>query len=790
MVLRRSSLRARLLCRGIVLLALLLGSISARAQIVGQWQAHTSMRQVEAVAAGRSNVWAGTTGGLFSFTPASNEITRYTTVQGLHSIDVRALAYDASHHTVWIGYSDGVFQRLHVETGQMETFRDIARTSRFSDRSIHTMEVAGDTLLVGTAFGLVVFDIQSSKTRDSYVRFGSSSAPVYDVEMAPVPAAGGVAPGYWLATGRGVAYAHRTHPNLRDPSAWTVEQLPAGTGEERLRATTVEWFNGAVYIGSSAGGFVREGPDQYAQVWQTSREVRGMLTRPDQLIAVLPFTLRLIDRQGRTAVTDVGDYSDHSGLAVDESGTVWLADRDRGIAGFTSLPFGGDVSEFSHTIIPEGPYHHLFSELTIDTEGSLWAATTGGAGTGFYRLKDGQWTNYTERFFPELDGHDSFDRIEVIKPGDVWAGSAGDGLAHLAPDGSLTLYDQSNSPLKPAPGSNNYTRVGGVSSEADGVVWMTNLFAAPSLIARLPDGTWHGITGLMDKANISSVLFHRIFVDSHGQKWIDVRNSSDSREGEGVLVVDTGEGPADLSDDRARLIPEGEFNEGLPHRTVTTITEDRSGRIWIGTEQGIAFVDGAAFVLDSGRPVYPQWPTREGSLLLNDVFVRDIAVNSADQKWVASTNGVWLLNSSGTRVLRHFTMENSPLFSDNVIAVTVDSQSGIVYFATDLGLQSYVGDAIEPAETAGQLHVYPNPVRVDGNRPSERVTIEGLMENAQVRIVTSDGRLVKRLAPSGGRALWDLRNEAGEIVSSGVYLIMAAGENGGNSAYGKIAVIQ
>jgi ligand-binding sensor domain-containing protein len=750
------------------------------------------MREVAAITGGEVNVWAGTSGGLFSFNPSSGELTRYTTVEGLHGIDIQALAYDSTRKTVWIGYPDGVFERLEVETGQIETFRDIARTSRFTDRSIHMMEVIGDSLLVGTAFGLVVFDVAARETRDSYVRFGSTatSAAVHDVEMAPVTRDGEETPGYWLATERGIAYASRRHPNLRDPSAWTIEQLPSGPGEGRVTATAVEQFTGSIFVGSSVGGFVREETGHYAKVWQTVRQVRGLLTTPDYLVAVLPFTLRLIDRDGRTAVTDIGDYGDHRGLAIDASGNFWLGDGDRGIAGFGRMPFGGEVAEFSHTVIPEGPYHNLFSELVIDAGGALWAGSTGGPGTGFYRLKEGEWTNYIGRFFPELEGHNGFDRIDAVAPGNVWAGSAGDGLVHRSPDETLTRYDQSNSPLLPAPGSNNYTRVGGVSHGLDGVVWVTNLFASPSLMARLPDGTWHGVTDLADKAGISSVLFHRIFVDSHGQKWIDVRNSSDAGEGEGILIVDTGEGPADTSDDRARLIREGGFNAGLPHRTVTAITEDRSGRIWIGTEQGIAFVESPGFVLDTGRPVFPQWPTREGTILMNDVFVQDIAVNPADQKWLATANGAWLLNRSGTEVLRHLTTENSPLFSDNVVAVAVEPTHGTVYFATGQGLQSFVGEAVEPAETVEELHVYPNPVHVHGNSASSTVTIEGLMDAAQVRIISPDGRLVKRLAPGGGRVLWDVKNEDGELVSSGVYLVLAAGENNGTSAYGKVAVIR
>ena len=73
---------------------------------------------------------------------------------------------------------------------------------------------------------------------------------------------------------------------------------------------------------------------------------------------------------------------------------------------------------------------------------------------------------------------------------------------------------------------------------------------------------------------------------------------------------------------------------------------------------------------------------------------------------------------------------------------------------------------------------------------SPEVFVEGLVAETSVRIVTSSGSLVRRIEARGGRLSWDGRDENGQLVSSGVYLVIAVGQNDEGTAYGKIAVIR
>ncbi|GIV60418.1 MAG: hypothetical protein KatS3mg043_1507 [Rhodothermaceae bacterium] len=139
--------------------------------------------------------------------------------------------------------------------------------------------------------------------------------------------------------------------------------------------------------------------------------------------------------------------------------------------------------------------------------------------------------------------------------------------------------------------------------------------------------------------------------------------------------------------------------------------------------------------------------------------------------------------------MAHFSTDNSPLFSNTVLSVAVDARTGQVYFATDRGLLSYQGDAVAPAEKPGDLFVYPNPVVLaDGDTPD--IIIEGLVQETEVRIVAPHGAVVARLSARGGRVRWDGRDLDGRLVPSGVYLVIAVGQNNEGTAYGKVAVIR
>lgn len=89
-----------------------------------------------------------------------------------------------------------------------------------------------------------------------------------------------------------------------------------------------------------------------------------------------------------------------------------------------------------------------------------------------------------------------------------------------------------------------------------------------------------------------------------------------------------------------------------------------------------------------------------------------------------------------------------------------------------------------------ELFVYPNPVIIKNNK-NQNVTIEGLMRNSSIKILSISGKLIKKFSSPGGNvAFWDSKDEDGNFVPSGVYLIIASDEDGSNVAKGKVAILR
>ena len=167
----------------VLILLMLWAGPGMRAQTEG-WQAHTPMRLVRDLGTGPGVVWAATTGGVFRYDTGSEEIRRFTTVEGLSDINAQAVAYDADRDVVWVGYASGVIDRIDGDGG-VQAFRDIARADQFLARGVNGFTVHGDTLFVMTDFGLVVFDPVGLEVRDAYTQFGSIEAatPVRDAQI-------------------------------------------------------------------------------------------------------------------------------------------------------------------------------------------------------------------------------------------------------------------------------------------------------------------------------------------------------------------------------------------------------------------------------------------------------------------------------------------------------------------------------------------------------------------------------------------------------------------------------
>lgn len=88
--------------------------------------------------------------------------------------------------------------------------------------------------------------------------------------------------------------------------------------------------------------------------------------------------------------------------------------------------------------------------------------------------------------------------------------------------------------------------------------------------------------------------------------------------------------------------------------------------------------------------------------------------------------------------------------------------------------------------TKDNVYAYPNPVRPDYTGP---ITITGLDENSDIKIVTVSGTLVNEGKSLGGKYKWYGLNKFGHRVASGVYMVEVATQEGEKGVVCKITIV-
>jgi hypothetical protein len=221
--------------------------------------------------------------------------------------------------------------------------------------------------------------------------------------------------------------------------------------------------------------------------------------------------------------------------------------------------------------------------------------------------------------------------------------------------------------------------------------------------------------------------------------------------------------------------------DGLPSNDVTTICVDRDNDVWVGTDKGIGII------LD------PAHPKQDGSVArykpLNGLVINTIAVDAINQKWVGTTEGVVVLSQDGTQVVAFYTVANTggKLIDNDVKSIAIDGKTGTVYFGTLNGLASLTTAAAEPKASFDGLTIYPNPYIIPSTKS---MTVEGLVANSSIKILSIDGRVMRTVGTPGGRfGFWDGKDDEGKDVGSGVYIVVAYSEDG-QTATGKVAVVR
>ena len=254
-----------------------------------------------------------------------------------------------------------------------------------------------------------------------------------------------------------------------------------------------------------------------------------------------------------------------------------------------------------------------------------------------------------------------------------------------------------------------------------------------------------------------------------------------------VMRVDNGGGllVLDPSTGQQRFLTDDTDNGNLPSNRVNDMVFDIGSRLWVATTSGIVYFNSANSLLEP--VVNAIKPVFKNRYLFNNLNVTALAVDGGGRIWMGTEDGAWLFNSDITEQIYYFNEENSPLVNNYIEDLMIFQATGEVFFATPGGLVSFRTDASSPNRPEEKAKIFPNPV---DPAYAGSVGISGITANASVKITDISGNLIFQTKANGSTASWDLLDQNGRRVASGIYLVFTAKEDGTESLVGKIAVIR
>lgn len=724
------------------------------------------------MAAGNGKVFAATPYSLFSVTLADNSVERLSRVTGLSETGISTICYDNAQEKLFIAYSNSNIDILY--RNDIINLPDIKRDNIIGDKTIYSIYPLEKNYYLSTGLGVVVIDGERYEVKDSwFIGNGGQQVKVNGFTSDATT--------FYAATEQGLKRASRNAANLADHNQWETlsgnNGLPAGDCRNVLTVQNnlIAEAESKLWIWNGNNWTVWY-QDEWPIISATVAENKVLLC---QLKANGESRVAILSSSGvmERAITQVEPLSSPR-RAILLQNDPWLADQFGGLTHFTASSY--------EQYKPNSPEATASGEMTVYN--NTFYATAGEVneawnyqynGNGIYILKEGEWTNINRYRYTQIDT--LLDYITIaIDPKDesIWAGSFGGGLLHITPPLSFSITKAGV--LSPAIGDPGSYRVSGLAFDQDKLLWLSNYGAPQPLLAKKQDGSWlrFSIPFLLPENALTQIIS-----DDDNYKWIVAAKSG------GLLCYDPGGSVENTGDDHWKKFGTGAGNGNLPAADVLCIAKDKDGFIWVGTANGIGVIQCPGQVF-TGQGCEAVWPVvKQGNFagyLFNGQQVRSIAVDGANRKWVATDNGVWLISATGEEVIYQFTETNSPLLSNIVKKITINGQTGEVFFATAKGICSFRSTATEGAARNENVLVFPNPVPPGY---SGTIGIRGLVNNAIVKITELDGRLVYQTRALGGQAVWDGKDYKGRRISTGVYLVLVSNDGRTENTAAKIVFI-
>ena len=741
------------------------------------WEGHFSYLNIKDISQGNGKIYAAAENAVFVYDLNTNETETISTINGLSGETISTIHYSEAFGLLIIGYETGLIEIVSDTNDDVLTVIDILEkpTIPATNKKINQFNEHNDVVYISTNYGISVYNLNNLEFGDTYY-IGNVGNQIAVKETA-------IFGDYIYAAcqnNNGLKKALYTNNNLIDYQQWQ-----SIAGGDFLNTQTI---NEKLFV-------IRNNKNAYQVIDDSLIE---LFTYTDVPLDVNSINNNLIVTTKNNVFIYDDDFNLLSNLPIAEGyntnyTSAILASGDEVYIGTTKFGLLNSSLENSLEFLeihPDGPL--LNNSFSIDVaQDNLWL--TFGEYTnefnpyplnrrGISHLINEEWINIP---YDSVLTTINLNKI-TINPNNssqVFISSFFDGILELNGNSPIKLHDNTNSGLESLFLANNPSyvdiRVAGSNFDSDGILWCVTSFVDNVLKSYNPSSNqWQSYSfSSVIEDPFTELGFKDVVIDNNGNKWV-------SSFWNGIIGVKTNGGNASI----INII--GEADEGnLPTSVISSLKIDNNNQLWVGTKKGlrVLYNPEAAFsepnprvdeiiVIDDGIP----------NELLFQQFISDIEVDGSNNKWIGTiSTGLYYLSENGQETIYHFTKDNSPLPSNNIVDISIDDSNGKVYIATDNGLVAFKSGSSKPKTDLENVFVYPNPVRPTFNITEERVKIKDISENVNIKITDIEGNLVAEaqsntnlrykgynLEIDGGTAFWNGKNLANNIVATGVYMVL------------------
>lgn len=719
-----------------------------------KWKDLFSYNNVLAISQDGEKLIAATENGVFYYNTANGELSKLSKANGLHEVKISAFDYNPLTKIGLIGYVSGAMDLITPDG--ITYVVDIPVAQGFNgNKKINHISITDDKAVVSVNYGVSIYDLTKKE-------FGATSFFTDGSNYQSSNEAAIKGNKVFSATSNGLI-THDINVTFPVYSTWTA--LSTGNFTQVASDATLAYATPNTVYYETGGTF--------SAISNTFVNIQDVVINDGKLIVTDKVRIYIYNTAG--ALQDNVTVGEECNTANFVNGKLYAGTKVSGVK---------DIVENIYK--PDGPYNNASYKISLLND-QVWVST-GGLDSyngpiyrdfGYYHFDGTQW-NYPNYF---IDNPILFNVVDVVpnpsNPSEVFFTNhnfAGDkGIYKMVDNAFVKRYKNSDS-------SPYFNRPIGIAFDENNQLFVS-VFAIEN--SALGTGYYYYNVGADDFTIIPIAAVGGALqpIVKDGIMLLPTPFVNDG----GLVFRKYGSSPGNTNSPTKTL----RLDNNLPSNGVVSVAVDLDDEVWIGTREGLRILPDIESAFTEISPqTEPIIITQNGvgEEVFRDNTILQIVVDSGNHKWVAvDGGGVYYLSADGQQTIKRFTKENSPLPTNSVTDIKVDEKTGKVYFVTFDGIVVYQGDVANVTSDFGNVSVYPNPVVQSQFRGN--VTIRGLANKANIRITDAAGHLVHSAVARGGFYEWNLNNQKGKRVASGVYFVLMTNDDATSKATIKIAVV-